>query len=233
MEGNEWMSIRKSAGQPRKRSPIISNTGFLGATFVDTIEIEENAYHFPRASLQIVHHVLNGLLQASTSIFNEHGISAHLACVYLKRQKKLGLVLSKQKFTEKEGEAYFHNYLLERNLYDGIGGFRDVYNTGFLGAVFIDLSNIERFTYEFEMKLLLNLIKSFLIPAKELFISHNIKAYISGVEISSQDKIGFVLSKKPYDEKKEADLYFAEYLKERGLFKLKGLKDITLHSFEG
>ncbi|MEM1506297.1 DUF2199 domain-containing protein [Domibacillus sp. 8LH] len=46
-------------------------------------------------------------------------------------------------------------------------------------------SDGKRFTYEFEIKLLLNLIKSFLIPAKELFISHNIKAYISGVEISS------------------------------------------------
>ena len=47
-----------------------------------------------------------------------------------------------------------------------------------------------------------------IIPVKELFLRHNVPAYISTSHLEEQNKLGFVLSVKPYDERAEADLYF-------------------------
>ena len=41
--------------------------------------------------LQIVHHVLDGLSGATSSLFKEHNISAYMSCVYLHKQRKLAL----------------------------------------------------------------------------------------------------------------------------------------------
>ena len=66
--------------------------------------------------------------------------------------------------------------------------------------------------------MLTKLMKDMIIPVKELFLRHNVPAYISTSHLEEQNKLGFVLSVKPYDERAEADLYFEAYLKERGLF---------------
>ena len=68
------------------------------------------------------------------------------------------------------------------------------------------------------MGMLTKLMKDMIIPVKELFLRHNVPAYISTSHLEEQNKLGFVLSVKPYDERAEADLYFEAYLKERGLF---------------
>ncbi|PTN41644.1 hypothetical protein DAY12_30715, partial [Bacillus thuringiensis] len=86
------------------------------------------------------------------------------------------------------------------------------------GVVFADLCSIDRFNFEFEMGMLTKLMKDMIIPVKELFLRHNVPAYISTSHLEEQNKLGFVLSVKPYDERAEADLYFEAYLKERGLF---------------
>ena len=65
--------------------------------------------------LQIVHHVLDGLSGATSSLFKEHNISAYMSCVYLHKQKKIGFVLSTKPFEQSDGVAYFVNYLIEKN----------------------------------------------------------------------------------------------------------------------
>ncbi|MDQ0242485.1 hypothetical protein J2S09_000021 [Bacillus fengqiuensis] len=213
------MAARKR--QSKAKSPItISNTGFIGATFADQDELMKHEYYFSRKSMQITHHVLDGLLQGVNCVFEEHGVPAYLSCVYLPKYKKMGLVLSTNSFRKREGIGYFINYLKEIGHIDWEEKTKEyeIHNTGFIGVVFADLEKIERFTFEFEMKLITKFVKELVIPAKELFLQHHVKAYISGVECSDQNKLGFVLSVKPYDERKEADLYFKEYLKERGFY---------------
>lgn len=213
------MAARKR--QSKAKSPImISNTGFIGAAFADQDELMKHEYYFSRKSMQITHHVLDGLLQGVNCVFEEHGVPACLSCVYLPKYKKMGLVLSTRSFRKREGVGYFINYLKEIGHIDWEEKTKEyeIHNTGFIGVVFADLEKIEQFTFEFEMKLIAKFVKELVIPAKELFLQHHVKAYISGVECPDQNKLGFVLSVKPYDERKEADLYFKEYLKERGFY---------------
>ncbi|EEK94531.1 hypothetical protein bcere0027_23880 [Bacillus cereus AH676] len=205
----------------KKQAPIISNTGFIGSVFIDTLELQKKSYYFARKKLQIVHHVLDGLSGATSALFKEHNISAYMSCVYLHKQKKIGFVLSTKPFEQSDGVAYFVNYLIEKNFYGGHDEdveYQEVFNTGFIGVVFADLSSIDRFNFEFEMGMLTKLMKDMIIPVKELFLRHNVPAYISTSHLEEQNKLGFVLSVKPYDERAEADLYFEAYLKERGLF---------------
>ncbi|MDT2046870.1 hypothetical protein CHN50_02885 [Priestia aryabhattai] len=211
------MSNRK---RKKPLPPTLSNTGFIGATFADTNELLANEYHFSRKQMKITHHVLDALLQGVTQLFQQHNVEAALSCVYLPKYKKIGLVLSKQPFGRREGIGYFINYLKEVGHIDWDEKTKDyeIHNTSFIGVVFADLEKISKFTFEFELQLLAKFVKELIIPAKELFLQHHIRAYISGVENDEQHKLGFVLSIKPYDERKEADLYFVEYLKERGLY---------------
>jgi len=205
----------------KKHTPTISNTGFIGSVFIDTLELQKKSYYFSRKRLHITHHVLDGLAQATSSLFAEHGVTAYLSCAYLHKQKKIGFILSTKPFKETEGVAYFKNYLIEKNFYNGNieeEHYQEVFNTGFIGVVFADLSSIDRFNFEFEMSLLSKLMKDMIIPVKELFLRNKIPAYISTVELEDQHKLGFVLSVKPYDERAEADLYFEMYLRERGLY---------------
>ncbi|WP_110113351.1 hypothetical protein [Bacillus sp. CGMCC 1.16541] len=204
----------------KKLPPTLSNTGFIGATFADKNEILKNEYYFPRKSMKITHHVLDALLQGTSHVFAQHDVPAFLSCAYLPKYKKLGLVLSTKPFSKREGLGYFINYLKEIGHIDWEEKTKEyeIHNTSFIGVVFADLEKIERFTFDFEMELVSKFIKELIIPAKELFLQHNVKAYISGVENEQQHKLGFVLSIKPYDERKEAELYFVEYLKERGLY---------------
>ncbi|MFJ8526570.1 hypothetical protein [Bacillus sp. NPDC094106] len=214
------MAQNKRRGR-KKQTPTISNTGFIGSVFIDTLELQKKSYYFARKKLQIVHHVLDGLAGATSSLFKEHTISAHMSCVYLHKQKKIGFVLSTKPFEQADGIAYFKNYLIEKNFYgdnDQEAEYQEVFNTGFIGVVFADLSSIDRFNFDFEMSMLSKLMKDMIIPVKELFLRHNIPAYISTSHLEEQNKLGFVLSVKPYDERAEADLYFETYLKERGLF---------------
>ncbi|HDR7807236.1 MULTISPECIES: hypothetical protein [Bacillus] len=207
-------------GGRKKQAPIISNTGFIGSVFIDTLELQKKSYYFARKKLQIVHHVLDGLSGATSALFKEHNISAYMSCVYLHKQKKIGFVLSTKPFEQSDGIAYFVNYLIEKNFYgnDEEVEYQEVFNTGFIGVVFADLCSIDRFNFEFEMGMLTKLMKDMIIPVKELFLRHNVPAYISTSHLEEQNKLGFVLSVKPYDERAEADLYFEAYLKERGLF---------------
>jgi hypothetical protein len=213
------VTARKRKGKA-KLAPTISNTGFIGATFADKEELMKYEYYFSRKSMQLTHRVLDGLLQGVNRVFEEHGTPAYLSCVYLPKYKKIGLVLSTKSFGRREGIGYFINYLKEIGHIDWEEKTKEyeIHNTGFIGVVFADLEKIERFTFEFEMKLISKFVKELIIPAKELFLQHHVKAYISGVECPDQNKLGFVLSVKPYDERKEADLYFIEYLKERGFY---------------
>ncbi|WP_459503752.1 hypothetical protein [Bacillus sp. C1] len=212
------MAQNKRRGR-KKHTPTISNTGFIGSVFIDTLELQKKSYYFARKKLQIVHHVLDGLGGATSALFKEHNISAHMSCVYLHKQQKIGFVLSTKPFEQADGIAYFKNYLIEKNFYDAQEEeFQEVFNTGFIGVVFADLSSIDRFNFEFEMSMLSKLMKDMIIPVKELFLRHNIPAYISTSHLEEQNKLGFVLSVKPYDERAEADLYFETYLKERGLY---------------
>lgn len=209
----------KQTQRKKKHTPTISNTGFIGSVFIDTLELQKKSYYFARKKLQIVHHVLDGLSDATSSLFSEHNIAAHMSCVYLHKQKKIGFVLSTKPFEQADGVAYFKNYLIEKNFYhDHDVEYQEVFNTGFIGVVFADLSSIDRFNFDFEMSMLSKLMKDMIIPVKELFLRHNIPAYISTSHLEEQNKLGFVLSVKPYDERAEADLYFEMYLKERGLF---------------
>ncbi|WP_028400552.1 hypothetical protein [Ectobacillus panaciterrae] len=203
----------------KKHTPTISNTGFIGSVFLDTLELHRKQYYFSRRRLHIIQHVLDGLAQATSSLFEEHNVSVHLSCVYLHEQQKIGFVLSSKPFQKAEGIAYFTNYLIEKKFYkDETAEYLEIFNTGFIGVVFADLSHINRFTFDFEMSLLSKLIKDMIVPVKELFLRNKIPAYISGVELEEQNKLGFVLSIKPYDEKAEAALYFEAYLKERGFY---------------
>ncbi|ABS22152.1 hypothetical protein ACRS6Y_08640 [Bacillus cytotoxicus] len=214
------MAQKKRRGR-KKHTPTISNTGFIGSVFIDTLELQKKSYYFSRKKLQIVHHVLDGLAEATSSLFHEHEVAAYISCVYLHKQKKIGFVLSTKLFEQTDGIAYFKNYLIEKNFYgktDQEVEYQEVFNTGFIGVVFADLSSIDRFNFEFEMNMLFKLMKDMIIPVKELFLRHNIPAYISTSHLETQNKVGFVLSIKPYDERAEADLYFETYLKERGLF---------------
>ncbi|HDX9577331.1 hypothetical protein M3215_19210 [Bacillus cytotoxicus] len=214
------MAQSKRRGR-KKHTPTISNTGFIGSVFIDTLELQKKSYYFSRKRLHIAHHVLDGLAQATSSLFVEHNVNAHLSCVYLHKQKKIGIVLSSKPFKEAEGIAYFKNYLIEKNFYNENveeENYQEIFNTGFIGVVFADLSSIDRFNFDFEMTLLSKLMKDMIIPVKELFLRNNIPAYISTVELEDQHKMGFVLSVKPYDERAEADLYFEMYLRERGLY---------------
>ncbi|MFP3727702.1 hypothetical protein U8V72_21185 [Priestia filamentosa] len=203
----------------KKQAPIISNTGFLGAAFADTLELSKYEYYFSRKNMRIVHRVLDGLLQAASTVFENNQLSAYMSCAYLPKQKKIGIVLSRTRFSHREGEAYFNNYLKEHNHYIGRNKdkYDEIFNTGFLGVVFADLSAVEKYTFEDEVQMIKHLFKQMIIPVKELFIQNRIKVYMSGVELEDQDKIGYVLSSKPYEEK-EADLYFVEYLKEWDLY---------------
>jgi hypothetical protein len=211
--------MQKKRRARRKHTPTISNTGFIGSVFLDTLELEKKQYYFSRKKLQVVQYVLGGLAQATSALFAEHNVSAYLSCVYLHKQQKIGFVLSFKPFEEAEGVAYFTNYLIEKKFYRGEEPEHlEIFNTGFIGVVFADLSHIDRFTFDFEMNLLSKLMKDMIVPVKELFLRNKIPAYISGVELEEQQKIGFVLSVKPYDEKAEAELYFETYLKERGLY---------------
>lgn len=212
------MTVRKR--KRKKLPPTLSNTGFIGATFADTDELARNEYHFPRKQMKITHHVLDALLQGATHLFQQHKVEAAISCVYLPKYKKIGLVLSKQPFGRNEGIGYFINYLKEIGHIEWDEKTKDyeIHNTSFIGVVFADLEKIAKFTFDFELELLSKFVKDLIIPAKELFLQHNVKAYLSGVENENQHKVGFVLSIKPYDERKEADLYFVEYLKERGLY---------------
>ncbi len=220
MQGAELMARMTKHSRKKTSSPTLSNTGFIGATFTDLDDLTKYEYYFSRKKLQITHHVLDGLLQGSSILFSQHGIPAHISCIYLPKQKKIGLVLSKKPFRRKEGKSYFINYLREVGHLNEDEKIKEheIFNTGFIGVIFADLSKVERFTFQFELELLSQFLKGLIIPAKELFLRHNIQAYISSVELTNEGKIGFVLSKKPYDERKEADLYFIEYLKERGLY---------------
>src|SRR6478609_7816728 len=187
------MTVRKR--KRKKLPPTLSNTGFIGSTFADTDELARNEYHFPRKQMKITHHVLDALLQGATHLFQQH-------------------------FGRNEGIGYFINYLKEIGHIEWDEKTKDyeIHNTSFIGVVFADLEKIAKFTFDFELELLSKFVKDLIIPAKELFLQHNVKAYLSGVENEDQHKVGFVLSIKPYDERKEADLYFVEYLKERGLY---------------
>ncbi|MBO9129228.1 hypothetical protein [Bacillus sp. 165] len=209
-----------------KQPHIISNTGFIGSVFIDTLELQKRHYYFSRKKLQLTHHVLDGLAQAMNALFTEHAISAYLSCVYLHTQKKIGYVLSVKPFEKAEGISYFTNYLIEKNFYTGEEKeYQEIFSTGFIGAAFADLSGMERFTFGSELKILSKLIKNMIIPVKELFLRHGVPAYISGVELEDQNKLGFVLSRKPYDEQAEAVLYFTEYLKERGFYEAESEDD--------
>lgn len=213
--------IQKKRRGRKKQTPTISNTGFIGSVFMDTLDLQKQSYYFARKKLQITHHILDGLAKATSSLFADHGVTAYLSCVYLHKQQKIGFVLSKKPFEEAEGIAYFKNYLIEKNFYNDNTvneQLEEVFNTGFIGVVFADLSSIDRFTFDIEMNILEKLMKDMIIPVKELFLRHNIPAYISAVQLEEQQKIGFVLSIKPYDERAEADLYFEMYLKEHGLY---------------
>jgi hypothetical protein len=217
-----WITVNRTKRKgSKKQAPTISNTGFIGSVFVDTLELQKRQYYFSRRKLQLTHHVLDGLAQATSTLFIEHNISVYLSCVYLHKQKKIGFVLSIKPFEKAEGMAYFTNYLIEKNFYRGEWNDKEqieIFNTGFIGVVFADLSDIERFTFDFELTILSKLVKDMIIPVKELFLRNKVPAYVSGVELEDQNKLGFVLSIKPYDEKAEANLYFKEYLKERGLY---------------
>ncbi|WP_342772874.1 hypothetical protein [Ectobacillus funiculus] len=217
---NEYI-VKKNRKGRKLPSPSISNTGFIGSVFVNTNDLQKRQYYFSRKYMQVAHHVLDGLAKAISALFSEHQHPVYLSCIYLPKQKKIGFVLSVKPFDEAEGIAYFTNYLIEKNFYIGMedeAQLPEIFNTGFIGVVFADLLEIERFTFEFEMNVLVKLMKDMIIPAKELFLRHQIPAYISAVHLEDQHKLGFVLSVKPYDEKTEADLYFIEYLKERGLY---------------
>ncbi|MCP8970798.1 hypothetical protein [Ectobacillus ponti] len=213
------MAVQKRRGKA-KQAPTISNTGFIGSVFVDTSELRRKQYYFSRKKLHVAHHVLDGLAQAASHLFVSHGVLAYLSCVYMEDQQKIGFVLSSKPFQPQEGRAYFKNYLLERNFYAGAAevDFEEVFNTGFLGVVFADLSGMLRYTFDIEMNILVKLMKDMMIPVKELFLRNRITAYLSSVELEDQEKLGFVLSVKPYDEKAEAELYFQEYLRERGFY---------------
>lgn len=214
------MAPNKRRGR-KKQTPTISNTGFIGSVFIDTLDLQKKSYYFARKKLQIIHHVLDGLAGATSSLFKEHHVAAYMSCVYLHKQKKIGFVLSTKPFEQEDGIAYFKNYLIEKKFYqenDHDVEYQEVFNTGFIGVVFADLSSINRFNFDFEMSMLLKLMKDMIIPVKELFLRHNIPAYISTSHLEDQHKLGFVLSIKPYDERAEADLYFEMYLKERGLY---------------
>ena len=69
-----------------------------------------------------------------------------MSCVYLHKQKKIGFVLSTKPFEQSDGVAYFVNYLIEKNFYGGHDEdveYQEVFNTGFIGVVFADLSSID------------------------------------------------------------------------------------------
>ncbi len=132
----------------KKQTPIISNTGFIGSVFIDTLELQKKSYYFARKKLQIVHHVLDGLSGATSSLFKEHNISAYMSCVYLHKQKKIGFVLSTKPFEQSDGVAYFVNYLIEKNFYgdhDEDVEYQEVFNTGFIGVVFADFMQYRSF----------------------------------------------------------------------------------------
>ncbi len=61
------MAQAKRRGR-KKQTPIISNTGFIGSVFIDTLELQKKSYYFARKKLQIVHHVLDGLWSNEFSI---------------------------------------------------------------------------------------------------------------------------------------------------------------------
>lgn len=213
------MKTRSNHKRTSKKT-IISNTGFIGASFVDTEELETHRYHFSKKHPSIIHHVLNGLLQAACSLFQNHNIPAYISCEYLPKENKIGLILSKNPFDKKEGVLYFIDYLYE------IGHLKhqkplkgEISNTGFIGVIFVDLSYTKRFNFEMELKMIPAFVINFMEPLKEIFHQNKIHLYISGIELEKENKIGFVLSKKPYDERNEANLYFKEYLRERGLLK--------------
>ncbi|GAA3325884.1 hypothetical protein GCM10020331_059560 [Ectobacillus funiculus] len=84
------------------------------------------------------------------------------------------MFLSVKPFDEAEGIAYFTNYLIEKNFYIGMedeAQLPEIFNTGFIGVVFADLLEIERFTFEFEMNVLVKLMKDMIIPAKRTFFT--------------------------------------------------------------
>ncbi|WP_420486180.1 hypothetical protein [Gottfriedia acidiceleris] len=214
------MMKRNGATKRNSKTPIISNTGFIGASFIDMEELQENQYYFTRKHPLIIHEVLNGLLQAACALFQKQNIPAYIACEYLREEKKIGLILSKKPFEKEEGIRYFIEYLREIGHLNNEKTIRaEISNTGFIGVIFVDLSYITRFTFETEMKLLSAFAINFMEPLKEIYHQNKIHLYMSGVELQKEDKLGFVLSKNPYDERKEANLYFKEYLRERGMLK--------------
>jgi hypothetical protein len=222
LEGCFEMTARKRKGRPKAKLPVtISNTGFIGAAFADQGKWVKYEYYFSRKSMQMTHHILDGLLQDVNAVFADHGVPAYLSCVYLPKYKKLGLVLSASSFRRREGIGYFINYLKEIGQIDKDEKTKEyeIHNTGFMGVVFADLEKIDRYTFEHEIKIIEKFMKELVIPVKELFLQHHVKAYISGVQCADQQKIGFVLSVKPYDERREAELYFREYLREEGVYK--------------
>lgn len=211
---------RNGVTKRKSKTPIISNTGFIGASFIDLEELQENQYYFTRKHPLIIHEVLNGLLQAACALFQKQSIPAYITCEYLRDEKKIGLILSKKPFEKKEGILYFIEYLREIGHLNNDKTIRaEISNTGFIGVIFVDLSYITRFTFDAEMKLLSAFAIHFMEPLKEIYQQNKIHLYMSGVELQKEDKLGFVLSKNPYDEQKEANLYFKEYLRERGLLK--------------
>lgn len=208
----------------KRTKPTISNTGFLGAVYVDKVTLSNTTkYFFARKKLKITHHVMEGLMQVISNIFVENHIQAHISCVYLAEEEKLGFVLSKSPFIRQvEDKSYFINYLRE------MGHLRfdhnkeqehEIFSTGFIGCVFADLRAFgNKFTYNIEINIIENLVRGIMIPIKELFIEHGSPCYISGVEIEEGAQLGFVLSKKAFDER-EAPLYFENYLTEIGVLK--------------
>lgn len=218
------MMRRKGITKKAAKTPTISNTGFIGASFIDTEELQKHTYYFTRKHPLIIHHVINGLLKAACSLFQKHNIPAYITCEYLRSEKKIGLILSKKPFSKEEGVNYFIEYLREIGHLKNDNPIKgEISNTGFIGVIFVDLSYAKRFSFDMELKMLPAFIINFMEPLKEIYHQNKIHLYASGVELEKENKLGFVLSKKPYDERAEANLYFKEYLRERGL--LKDIKD--------
>ena len=77
------MMKRNGATKRNSKTPIISNTGFIGASFIDMEELQENQYYFTSKHPLIIHEVLNGLLQAACALFQKQNIPAYIAFALL------------------------------------------------------------------------------------------------------------------------------------------------------
>lgn len=209
--------FKKRKGKAKVFEPVISNTGFIGVSFVDTNDLTKESYPKKSKHLRISPQVMEQLMKWMASMFTAQNNPVFASCVYYKPLQIIGFVLSSTPYSEKEGKAYFLDYLRD---YGYPIEYTDemISNTGFRGAVFVDLSTNTPFTFEFEIGILTKLMPQMFEPIRNSL--GKLGNYASVIYAPEQNKIGFVLSLKPF-EKDEGVYYFLDWLEEKGLSKEK------------